>query len=623
MKKTLRIALLVLFLSFQYGFSQTTDELNKFRLAQILSQQGDYENAIELFEQLYRANPDNYPYFDGLRNCYLQVKQYEKAVALLQGRLQTHPSDINLMAMLGNIYYKAGKDTIAYALWEKTIQVDPKNANLYRVVTNFLIENRSFDKAVELLLRGRKTIGDPNLFVTDLATVYAFTMDFKAATKEYLKLLKQDPNQLSYVQMRLVAFTERQEGLRAATEVVKEEAESNGDNISIQSLLAWLCFEAKNYEDAYAVDEAIDKLRGSSGAEIFGFAERAFREKAYEIASRAYKEVVDNYPKLPVLPNARFGYARSIEEFANLKSGLDVEATVTQPSSNSQYPATEAIPRYQGAISVYEELAQQYPLTGWFAEAWYRVGIIKFERFFDLHGALAAFEQVLKQSLQGNVSLDAAIKMGDVSVAQGKLSDAREKYQTVLSLPATANEYKDKVRFKLADIDYLEGKFDDALSKLEEITKNPSADYTNDALALQLFVQDNRMPEAALKEFAQGELCIHQRKISEAIVIFEDIWRSFPVSTLVDESLMKIGELQNQIQQYPQALAAYQELIDKYHESMWVDKAQMSVAETYQFKLKDRQKALALYERLLKDYPNSVYVAEARKRIRELRGDNL
>ncbi len=623
MKKALRIALLVLFLSFQYGFSQTTDELNKFRLAQILSQQGDYENAIELFEQLYRANPDNYPYFDGLRNCYLQVKQYEKAIALLQGRLQTHPSDINLMAMLGNIYYKAGKDTIAYALWEKTIQVDPKNANLYRVVTNFLIENRSFDKAIELLLRGRETIGDPNIFVTDLATVYAFTMDFKAATKEYLKLLKQDPNQLSYVQMRLVAFTERQEGLRVATEVAGEEAESNTNNISIQSLLAWLYFETKNYEDAYAVYEAIDKLRGSNGTEIFNFAERAFREKAYEVASRAYREVVDNYPKLPMLPNARFGYARSVEESANLKAGLDVEATVTQPISHSQYPATEAIPRYQGAIAVYEELARQYPLTGWFAEAWYRVGIIKSERFFDLHGALAAFEQVPKQSLQSNVSLDAAIKMGDVFVAQGKLTDAREKYQTVLSSPATANEYKDKARFKLAEIDYFEGKFDDALSKLDEITKNPSADYTNDALALQSFVQDNRMPEAALKEFAQGELSIRQRKLSEAIVIFEDIRRSFPTSTLVDESLMKIGDLQNQMQQYAQALTAYQELIDKYHESMWVDKAQMSIAETYQFKLKDKQKALTLYEALLKDYPNSIYVAEARKRIRELRGDNL
>jgi len=623
MRKTLKTLLLALLLCAAYAYPQTTDELNKFRLAQIYVQQGDYESAIKLYEQLYKVNPDNYSYFDGLRNCYLQVKQYDKAIAIVQGKLQKHPSDVNLIAMLGDMYYKAGKETDAYALWEKTIQTDEKNPNIYKLVTNHLIENRLFDKAIELFLRGRKAIGNPDLFVTDLAMVYAITMDFKAATKEYLKLLKQDPNQLSYIQMRLASFTERQEGLKIATEVVKEEAESNEENISFQYLLAWLYFEAKNYEGAYTVYQAIDKIRGGNGLEIFTFAERAFRERAYEAASRAYKEVVENYSKIPMLPNAKFGYARSIEELANLKSGLDFEATATQPTSSAQYPATEAIPKYKGAIAIYEDLAQRYSHTEWFAEAWYRIGIIKFEKFFDLDGALAAFEQVLKQSLQRSISLDATFKIGDVFVAQGKLSDARGKYQIVLNSPAANSEYKDKAKFKLAEIDYFEGKFDDALPKLDEITKNVSANYTNDALALQIFIQDNRIPEAALKEFAHAEFLVRQKKFSEAIAIFENIKRSFPTSPLVDESLMKIGDLWNQMQQYNQALMVYQELLEKYNDSMWVDKAQMSIAEVYQFGLKDKQKALKAYEKLLKDYPNSIYFAEARKRIRELRGDNL
>jgi len=210
-----------------------------------------------------------------------------------------------------------------------------------------------------------------------------------------------------------------------------------------------------------------------------------------------------------------------------------------------------------------------------------------------------------------------------VFVAQGKLSDARGKYQIVLNSPAANSEYKDKAKFKLVEIDYFEGKFDDALPKLDEITKNVSANYTNDALALQIFIQDNRIPEAALKEFAHAEFLVRQKKFSEAIAIFENIKRSFPTSPLVDESLMKIGDLWNQMQQYNQALMVYQELLEKYNDSMWVDKAQMSIAEVYQFGLKDKQKALKAYEKLLKDYPNSIYFAEARKRIRELRGDNL
>jgi tetratricopeptide (TPR) repeat protein len=623
MRKIYKISVLVLLLCTSYSYAQISDEANRFRLAQMFVQQGDYESAIKLYEQLYAVNPGNISYFDGLRNCYLQVKQYDKAMAMVQERVQKNPSDVNLTALLGDIYYKSGDEANAYAMWDKTVRMDEKNQNIYKIVTNYLIENRLFDKAIELFLKGRKTIGNPDLFVTDLGMVYAITMDFKSATREYVKLLKRDAGQLAYVEMRLSGFAEREEGLKISTEVVKEEAESNEDNISLQYLLAWMYFESKNFEGAYSVHRVVDKIRGSNGMEIFAFAERAFREKAYEVASKAYKEIIDNYPKMPLIPNAKFGYARSAEELANREADPAFDATLILPVSSLQYPATEAVPVYRGAIAIYEDLAQQYSHTEWFAESWYRIGVIKFERFFDLDGALTAFDQVLKQAPQSRISIDATLRAGDVLVEQGKLSDSRQRYQAVLNLPNSSSDYKDRATFKISEIDYLEGKFDDAVSRLSDISKNASADATNDALSLQIFIQDNRNPETALKDFAHGELLVRQKRFSEATAIFENVKGGFPASSLVDESLMKIAELQNRMQQYSASLAAYQELLEKYHDGMWVDKAQMCIAETYQYGLKDKQNALQTYQKLLKDFPNSIYVAEARKRIREIRGDSL
>ena len=48
-----------------------------------------------------------------------------------------------------------------------------------------------------------------------------------------------------------------------------------------------------------------------------------------------------------------------------------------------------------------------------------------------------------------------------------------------------------------------------------------------------------------------------------------------------------------------------------------------AVAGLYEIAKADRLQAISMYERLLEKYPNSIHANAARKRIRELRGDNI
>jgi outer membrane protein assembly factor BamD (BamD/ComL family) len=58
-------------------------------------------------------------------------------------------------------------------------------------------------------------------------------------------------------------------------------------------------------------------------------------------------------------------------------------------------------------------------------------------------------------------------------------------------------------------------------------------------------------------------------------------------------------------------------------ESTVLDRTVIKIAEVYQFGTKDFPNAIASYQKLLEQYPHSIYAGEARKRIRELRGDNI
>lgn len=97
----------------------------------------------------------------------------------------------------------------------------------------------------------------------------------------------------------------------------------------------------------------------------------------------------------------------------------------------------------------------------------------------------------------------------------------------------------------------------------------------------------------------------------------------FADAPLVENALIKKGELSVVVGQNSEALASYQKLLSDYPKSILRDRAQFGIGELFQFQLKDKEKAIHAYEELLASYPNSLLIEQARKRIRELRGDVL
>jgi tetratricopeptide (TPR) repeat protein len=601
------------------SLSQTPDVAARFRLAQSYEQGGDYESAARLYKELLAKDSLNTVYFDGLRRMYMQLKHYDDAIALIEKRLSVNPTDLNLRGLLGSAYYKEGKEAEANAQWERAIAQEPANPNLYRMMANILMENRLLDKTADLYRRARVACKDPNLFTIDLAQLLSVTMDFAGATTEYVRLLKQNPTQLAFVQGRMASFTAKPEARAAALEVVRTTLKKEEDP-RFYELLAWLYLEGRDFDAASDVYKTIDKITKGQGSALFSFAERAFKERAYTVAARAYLDAINAPLPAARLPAAKYGYALTLKELSA------VSDTLHGAYSLGAVPVTESQPGYAGAVAYFKQIIAEYPHTEFSARSYYQIGTIQFERYFDLDGAIKSFEQVEKELPGLNIiTYEVSLKIGQILTARGDTTQAATRYWSVINAPNATPDNQDEATFRIAELEYFSGRFEQSIQHLGQLSTNLTADFANDALALMAFLQENKatVPQA-LTQFARADFLARQRKNTEAIPLFLKVIEQYPQALLVDDALMKTASLQAQAGLLTDALASYERLLAQFKEtSIARDKAQFNIGEIYDVGLKEKAKAIAAYEKLLADHPNSLLTSQARKRIRELRGDSL
>ena len=594
--------------------AQTLDADTRFRLAQGLEQAGEYERAASLYAELLKSNSGTFAYFDGLQRMYMQLKRYDEAVTLIEGRLAAAPADITLLSLLGTVYYRSGKEALARETWERAVTAYAGSPAVYRSIASTMIENRLLDHAADLYRRGRIACKDPALFGMELAQLSVIMMDYRTATEEYVRWLLENPSQIAFVQGRMASYTGKEEGRNAALEVLLRRNDRQ-EHPRLLELLEWLYMEGRRFEEAFAVARRRDETTSAHGVALIGFGERAFAARAYDIATRAYREAISGGLTKERLPGARYWYARSLQE-----SGASADSPrVARPG----LPVPEALPRYADAVAEFQRIIADYPASEFSARAHFQIGTIRMDRYFDLDGALASFTAAADEGrMTPHLRWAAMLRTGTVLLARGDTLRARDVFLSIGASSDALPEQSDEATFRLAEIDFFGGNHRQAGLRLEAIVVDLQADYANDAIQLQAFLQENAMTSpAALVQYGRAEFLARQHRFPEAVLEFEEIVRRYPAALLVDDALMSIASLHEATGRFAEAAATYDRLLNEFREKSSVqDKALFRLGLLHELRLNDPARAIAAYEKLLVDHPASVLASEARQRIRALRG---
>lgn len=609
--KNLFITTIIAFIFNQAAFTQV-DINNKIMLAQSFEQAGDFDKAASIYKEVYSAQPQNYLIFESLNRVYIQSKRYTESVQLIEQRLKNENQDINLYGMLGTTYFLMGDEKNAFDTWDNTLQTLPPKEMNYRVIANYALQRRAFDKAVEYFKSGKAISKNPELFSYDLANIYSLTMRFKEAAEEYCFILNRQPTQLSAVENRILTYSIKPGALAQTIKVLEDWEKS--DNPSYDYLLSRLYIESKDFEKAYSRYQQIDVRQQNKGLELYNFAQLVFNEGEYQLASKVFEDIIQKYPQSPYSSGAKLGYAKTLEAVLN----KETEAVESNWKPISESIVIDTI-KTNDVIRSYLSLIHDFPNSEIAFESYFRIGNVYFSKLNDFEHAKENFEKIIKSAPLSKFAVGASSQLGKIFLIEGKLSKAKSYFENIVTSGRSPDEGHNYAIFQLARISIFMGNFEDARTRLNAIIMNLKDNIANDAIELSLLLNTAKSDSSNLVKFGNAQFLTEQRKFVQAADEFSKITADPNAFILHHICKLRQAEVEIAMNNCEKAIDLLTKITEEAEKNIYADKALYLLGKIYHYGLKNYPKAIESYESLLARFPNSVYQDDSRDAILELR----
>lgn len=586
--------------------------LNKFALAESYENSGDLEKAVKIYEELYELDQNNNFYFESLNRAYVGLKNYAASVNLIENEITKRPKEIKLYGLLGSTYYLMGNEEKAFSTWDIPFSIIEPNPITIRVIANYAIQRRAFEKAIDIYLKGKNIAGDGNIFSNDLAQLYSITMQYEKATEEYCSILSADPLQLQTIQTKILANVNKPNALKAAIPVVEKYL--NDDNLSFSYLLARLYIENKEYDKAYEIYLDIDKKQSENGVELYRYAEFLFKEAQYGLSKNVYRSIIELFPKSPLITSAKLGYAKTLE--AILMGDFTKQLPLWKPYFIKHPYESDDI---EETIDAFNEVVRLYKNSEAAYEALLRIGMIKFYLQDNQIEAKQYLNKIIEETRMGVSITGAYSRLGEIALLNGDLAEAEKNYSQIIILANTDIQIINDAKYKLARIKLYLGKIAQAKELLAEVMINLKDNNANDALELSLLLNTSKNDSSNLMLFANAEFLADQKKFSGAGKKYKLLVNNPQVFILHSVASLRMAEMELAQDNYPQSIELLEKVFEEGEKNIYSDKALYLLGDIYQYGIGDNIKAVEMYEKLLTEFPTSIYIDDARVEIIKLK----
>jgi tetratricopeptide (TPR) repeat protein len=572
-------------------------------LAKSYEADGMYEKALSLYEKVYTADSNNLVILDRLKNIYKILDKNDSRLRIIRRQVAADSLNIVLLCELMDAYIRTKRTDEIEAVISRGIRVNPQSVISYRLLAGTLNENRMFDQAEKVYTLGRKNTGNEKLFVIEMANLYGYRGDVYSAVKEYLKYYHSEANAIDYVRSQILKFPENEKNSVSVIRGLKEDLALRED-LRIQKLLIEIYLRSEDYEAAFEQSKIVDQRYGQKGVEVLNFAKTALDNALYPVAEKAYAYFLQLYPNAP---QAEMGLARCLEK-TDESQKLITDSTRTGQKVPENYLSSPA-------IRAYDAITKKYAHSEWSAEAFYHIGMIRLQKFFDVDEALNNF--VKAAEVHSPYRMDALFAVAECGVMQGRLESALAQYKA-LAKESDDQGFEERALFALAETYFFAVKFDSSQAVFQYLSNKKEGLFVNDALGYKLLYLENKNKVDPLKMFAKAGLLARQRKFSEALAVLSDLIKNNPDSPIVDDALMEEGVILTQQKKYNNAIQVFESIALRMKDSPLADLAQKKIGEIYAEELSNPNEAIRAYKDLLVRFPKSIYSNPVRKKIREL-----
>lgn len=606
MKKLFLLLFLIIPVHAQMG-----DINNRYLLAQSYEQAGEIKKAKEIYEELFRIQPQNPSFFSSLNNALVALKDFDKSIELLNQRIKTYPQEINLYGMLGCSYFLSGNEKEAGDIWLNTAKSLSKNESSFRVIANYALSVRAFDYAINLFKEAKNFYNNLALNY-DLANLLMITMNYKDAAEEYAEIISKDPNQIYSVEARLQPYLAKEDVVKIYTEVLEQK---NPDlNMNFAYLLIILYTQSSKFDKAFDLVKILDEKQKRQGTDLFNFAQKVHQAGNNQLSLSVYEFILNTHPKSNIIPSVKLNYAKTLE--AALEEQFIAQNAVWKPIFFNKVTESN---RYLELIDLYNEIGSLFPHSESAIEAKLRIGFIYLYRLNNLETAQLFFEEIRKNYIMSRFSADAIIALGKISLLNNNLDKAEHFFSELNNSSNNSLAEKNSAKYYSAQCLFFKNMFDSAKTLLSEISSDGKDILTNDALELMMIINSSMNDSLNLSKLSEAEFSLLKKDYTHSLTLLREIASNTQSFLLKDFSNLRTAEILTAMDKYSEALDLLSLSVNENDTNIYGDQILFFSGEINEYGLANFEAAIKNFENILINFPNSIYLEKCREKIQNLR----
>ena len=595
---------LLLFLLFWAATGQA--QQSQEQLASHYYSNGDFAQAAELYEQMYKRAPNKF-YYQMLFRSYLELEQWKDAERLAERRLRQFPKELDLYVDLGQVQERRGERKKALKSYDAAVdKIGYDTKQIADLCQAFETANHT-EYAIQVYLAARKKMKNEYAFVSELATLYERSGNYEAMMQEYFDLLDKQPRMMNQIQIalqRVLSETSNpkvSEGLRSA---LVQRVQQHPENHQYLEMMIWYSLQQKDFQFAMVQAKAVDaRFLDQGGETLMRVANIAQSNQAYDVAQECYATVAKKGKEGPFYFDSRVGELDV--QFARLNRNFPIENKKLWALLHDYEAALAELGKNEHTVPLMRNYAD---LMAYYADSLQRAA----DMLYDILDIPRLPHQLRDET---------KLALGDLLLFAGEVWDASLLYMQVEK--ANKNEVIGSMaKFKNAKLSYYNHDFLWAKTQLDVLRASTSKLIANDAMELSLLISDNMEEDstfAMLERYAEADLLLYRNQLDSAWDAFESIATSALSHPLFDEVLLQKAKIRIRQERYQEADSLLGQLVTLYYYDILADDALLLQAQLNEERLNNPAKARECYEKILLDYPTSLYVDQARKKYNELK----
>lgn len=316
-----------------------------------------------------------------------------------------------------------------------------------------------------------------------------------------------------------------------------------------------------------------------------------YRSEQFVQAIATYNTIIENYPQIAWAKNAQFQIGVAYNKLS-ANGNVDVLPAMSQAFNTyyTQYPDDERavhayyydawahyrMGKWRDASDIFASLADKYSQSRYASEALFRAGDALFnmtnrsgvenknQHYLD---AMVYYDRIIRRYPQSSHMDDALYNKAWCLINLDRKEEAVPIFERIVAEHPNGT-YGARSQFTLGDYYYGLKDYDKATESYQTFLDRFPAD--------KLTAQDRALPNKArtllghLAEidaynlYATGEQLLAEKNYDEAMVVFKEVQQKYPKSDQAVNSLVNIGAAYMAQEEFRQAGAVFQEVVDNY-----------------------------------------------------------